>query len=112
MPAAILRDSAPESRTTPMPDLPGGVEIATMVSSRFNEKQAQAGTTALQIYFFGRNERSRPAATIFVAVGVAQTSRPVLPLASLPTSRGLDSSSTQPGRPSRTILTRLRLAAQ
>jgi len=34
----MFLDLAPESRTTPMPDLPGGVDIATIVSSRFNEK--------------------------------------------------------------------------
>ena len=31
---AMLRDSGPDSRTTPMPPRPGGVAMATMVSSR------------------------------------------------------------------------------
>ena len=30
-------DSEPESRTTPMPPLPAGVEMATIVSERFND---------------------------------------------------------------------------
>jgi hypothetical protein len=115
MPAAILRDSAPESRTTPMPDLPGGVEIATIVSSRFNGKQAQARTAALQIYFFGRNERFRQAATnpcgsrcgtglpACVAFGIA---------ANEPRTWFEFHTGPRPSHTDRTILTRLRLAAQ
>jgi len=33
--AAMARASGPASRTTPIPPRPGGVEMATMVSSRF-----------------------------------------------------------------------------
>jgi hypothetical protein len=38
MGSAIVRASGPASRTTPIPPRPGGVAIATIVSSRFIEE--------------------------------------------------------------------------
>src|SRR5262249_11759309 len=64
--AAMRRDSAPESRTTPNPPRPGGVEMAAIVSSVFNGGGAEealrpwAGSTGREARHHAEAPEGRP----------------------------------------------------
>src|ERR1017187_2595368 len=58
MGAAIMRASGPARRTTPMPPRPGGVAMATMVSSRFIGRQRSVDLDQVIVASLGVCRRS------------------------------------------------------